>query len=703
MSNIVKAVVGKNAGTIKTAPLYQYDYGQILMIEGIELPQTYQVHFSNDPTGDSTTSIGNENGVDIPDVYLVSGETVYAWLYLHTGENDGETVQKIEIPVRQRAAITNETPTPQQQSEIDQIIEELNEAVDAAEDAQAAAEEAAEQATAAAEHYPVIVDGYWAFWSEEDEQYVKSNQKAQGPQGDPGDPGDPTELIDDTAAAAGKTYSSSKIEAELTHLKSEIQDKAPAIVNITSGNVISFNDGADNAKIMSMIAEIKATQSGTGTASPTNVRPIAGFTGLTIYQSDEDTEDPTTVPVSWESVAGTIYMGTINLTTGLITVTHAYKRYTGASDENWVMTNDGLTGVITWLEVRNLQRLNGVTLCNMSPPNEEWQTPPAYGLVINNASSYNIRASVITEAMTATQFKTWLSTHNLELVCPLTTPVTYQIDPVTINTLLGVNNIWVNTGAITELKYKADTKEYINTSDILLQKIIGKKTFSIFKKVCCIGDSLMNGYIMGSDGVARNDMAYSWVKYMETMTGADYVNCGISGANTRTWLTSENGLAKAQIAANKAQAYIIGLQINDANIGMDVGTVSDIGTDADTYFGHTSKIIDEVFTINNDAHVFLLNQPKNYTGSHTPYMKAIEDIADYYQNNGTHEGQVHLISLLDEIDLFMSAGCADSKADGHYTPVGYEFVAEIMMFALSKYMNEHPMLFQDVNLIPYGS
>lgn len=222
MGNIVKAVVGKNGKIIKTAPLYQYDYGQILQIEGIELPAAYQVHFSNDPMGDSTTSIGDESGVTIPDTYLASGETVYAWLFLHTGEDDGETVLNIVIPVRQRAAITNETPTPQQQGEIDQIIEELNEAVDAAEDAQAAAEEAAEQAEAQVEKYPVIVDGYWAFWDEASEQYVKSNQKAQGPKGDPGDPGDPSSLIDDAAAAAGKTYSSSKIEAELTPLKSAL-------------------------------------------------------------------------------------------------------------------------------------------------------------------------------------------------------------------------------------------------------------------------------------------------------------------------------------------------------------------------------------------------------------------------------------------------------------------------------------------------
>ena len=222
MGNIVKAIIGKNGKEVKTAPLYQYDYGQILKIEGITLPNTYQVHFSNDPTGTSTTSVGNAEGVEIPDVYLTSGDSVYAWLYLHTGEDDGETVLKIEIPVRRRAEITNQTPTPQQQSEIDQLIGELNEAVDAAEDAKAAAEDAADQAEAQVEKYPIIVDGYWAFWDEETEQYVKSNQKAKGDKGDPGDPGDPTTLIDDTSTAANKTWSASKSESEKTAILRDI-------------------------------------------------------------------------------------------------------------------------------------------------------------------------------------------------------------------------------------------------------------------------------------------------------------------------------------------------------------------------------------------------------------------------------------------------------------------------------------------------
>ena len=119
----------------KTRALYQYDYGQRLVIRGIALPEAYEVHFSNSPDGESTTAIGNSGGVAIPDIYLRSGQDVFAWLYLHTGENDGETVYRMVIPVRKRASVSNTPPTPVQQEAITQAIAALDAGVAEVQDA----------------------------------------------------------------------------------------------------------------------------------------------------------------------------------------------------------------------------------------------------------------------------------------------------------------------------------------------------------------------------------------------------------------------------------------------------------------------------------------------------------------------------------------------------------------------------------------
>ena len=134
---------------IASPALWQYDYGQVLKIEGLELPTAYQVEFSLDAeAGDTVTAIGGADGVSIPDELLEAGTNLYAFIFLHNEETDGETEYKITIYVNPRPSRPNETPTPEQQSAIDQAIAALNSEAGKAE---AAAESAAEDAETASE------------------------------------------------------------------------------------------------------------------------------------------------------------------------------------------------------------------------------------------------------------------------------------------------------------------------------------------------------------------------------------------------------------------------------------------------------------------------------------------------------------------------------------------------------------------------
>jgi len=115
--------------------------------------------------------IGDETGVDIPDEYLTTGQTIFVWLFLHVGENDGETEYRGYIPVTDRAKPTDEEPTPEQQSVITQTIAALNAAVttaegyaedakDAADEAQHTAETVLQEATATEEQTREIITEY---------------------------------------------------------------------------------------------------------------------------------------------------------------------------------------------------------------------------------------------------------------------------------------------------------------------------------------------------------------------------------------------------------------------------------------------------------------------------------------------------------------------------------------------------------------
>ena len=125
---------GRNVFSFVASPLYQYDYGQTVTIEGIELPSTFECHFGNGTAGKAAIAIGQDNVVAIPDAYLQTGKSIYGWIYLHTGENDGETEYTFRIPVIERPAPDTTQPTPVQQDVITQTIAALNSAVSEIED-----------------------------------------------------------------------------------------------------------------------------------------------------------------------------------------------------------------------------------------------------------------------------------------------------------------------------------------------------------------------------------------------------------------------------------------------------------------------------------------------------------------------------------------------------------------------------------------
>lgn len=115
---------------ITTTALYQYDYGQLLIIKDIELPRTFEVHFCNEGDAITVTTVGGQEGILIPDSFLLTGKTILAYFYLHEGPSDGKTEYKIRIPVIARPEPKDIEPTPVEQSTISQLMTAMNDAVE---------------------------------------------------------------------------------------------------------------------------------------------------------------------------------------------------------------------------------------------------------------------------------------------------------------------------------------------------------------------------------------------------------------------------------------------------------------------------------------------------------------------------------------------------------------------------------------------
>lgn len=221
-------------------------------------------------------------------------------------------------------------------------------------------------------------------------------------------------------------------------------------------------------------------------------------------------------------------------------------------------------------------------------------------------------------------------------------------------------------------------------------------TSRIFKKVCCVGDSYTAGYIVDSEGtVHQNNEDYAWPHYMSSITGNNYINCGVSGATSKTWQERNGGLDKAT-ETGVVQAYLVGLALNDADstIGLTVGSSSDIGTENNTYYAQYSKVLRKLNEISPKAKIFVMTVPDN-SAKYTPYNNAIREIANNYNNLN-----VHVLDLANYTDLYNISSITNDLKSGHYTAIGYEQFAEILEYIWSDYINNNITDFQDVAFLP---
>ncbi len=137
-----------------TYGLWQYDYGQKLRIQGLDLPAAVEIHFSlNDTRGESVTRVGTTRDrvtdVTIPDSMLENNDIaknypLYVFIYL-TDEESGQTEYKITMLVRSRPR-PEAFDTPEDAELFREAIAAVNEAADRAEAAKDNAKASEEKA-----------------------------------------------------------------------------------------------------------------------------------------------------------------------------------------------------------------------------------------------------------------------------------------------------------------------------------------------------------------------------------------------------------------------------------------------------------------------------------------------------------------------------------------------------------------------------
>lgn len=265
-----------------------------------------------------------------------------------------------------------------------------------------------------------------------------------------------------------------------------------------------------------------------------NICPITGVTGANIYVSPTTSVgDATTYNVSFGS-AGTVYGGTLDVVSGLLTVTHKI-----ISENDFHAVSSGTSGGGLHYANVNSSGYSAATssnsLSNMLVNNQSgWgSTTPCY---TTNTSGNPVRVyGVFT---TLAEFKTAYA--GLQIVYELATPLTYQLTATQVALLLGTNNIWSDTGDI-QIEYGKGGNTLYNPTpfdSLPLIKVTGTGTLGIGSwiititgtsgQIIYIDCDIMDAYKItgGIIESANNLVSFNKIDYPRLVSGLNNFSVG---------------------------------------------------------------------------------------------------------------------------------------------------------------------------------
>lgn len=362
-----------------------------------------------------------------------------------------------------------------------------------------------------------------------------------------------------------------------SNIQDQLDTKAPIITETVTGAIVNFPDGADDIPVQDLVVNIEPVQSGSGNPSPSNIRPITGWTGANVTRCgtnvcEEDFEDgyittsgglssyqnairsknynscvpnaqyyykitqgigganiawydaqktfiqrdnnkanavitapsnarffklsiynykatnptyandisincpstdhdyhayitPATYSIDWTTEAGTVYGGSLDVTTGVLTVDRAIV---DMGNINWSKssTSSSVGGSVFAMPISSFdppmalraRYTENTMLCDL------FKTCSANIWFVNTMADYEVMSNETSIYLSASDYETASAFQTAmvgrQLCYKLATPQTYQLTPQQLMTLLGTNNVWADTGNVS-VTYPADTKMYI--------------------------------------------------------------------------------------------------------------------------------------------------------------------------------------------------------------------------------------------------
>ena len=165
--------------------------------------------------------------------------------------------------------------------------------------------------------------------------------------------------------------------------------------------------------------------------------------------------------IEFPSEAGTVYGGTLDAVSGVLTVTHSTVDLSQITPIKYTVSIAGDNVNLFRFTVNSIAKISSTStvpsiVCSSYPTK-----------AFNNRTDKcveqpnNLAVLDVLDNSFDTEADCQSGMSGVQFVIPLAEPIEYQLDPVTLTTLLGVNNVWADTGD-TSVTYRADTKRYID-------------------------------------------------------------------------------------------------------------------------------------------------------------------------------------------------------------------------------------------------
>ena len=222
----------------------------------------------------------------------------------------------------------------------------------------------------------------------------------------------------------------------------------------TTAATVSVNNSDGLKGITSLVMNLNYTQSGSGYPSPTNIRTITGWSEPTLsFSPTTNAADATTYSIRLKP---TVYKGSLDVKTGLLTVTH---KIIAVGDLSWTMAsgtyNRFYSNTIAAAKApASTSTVADIVSSHYRPYSFSNVSSNNYGIAMNTNKAISITDNRYTSAA---DFKAAMS--GVRIVYALATAETYKVNVPELRLRVGNNYFWSDTGNLT-LSYATNLRTY---------------------------------------------------------------------------------------------------------------------------------------------------------------------------------------------------------------------------------------------------